>query len=89
MQPICFAFIWLLAHASGFFSDKQLLGRLGGCKHMCKPVQVMTDLTNYAELYRGLQAASLPLKDDRSGLIYNPLAVIEVMDTRHISFSCK
>lgn len=38
----------------------------------------MTDLTNYAELYRGLHAASLPLKDDRSGLMYTPLAVVEV-----------
>ncbi|KAL3140787.1 hypothetical protein ABBQ32_005331 [Trebouxia sp. C0010 RCD-2024] len=42
--------------------------------------KVMTDLTNYAELYRGLHAASLPLKDDRSGLMYTPLAVVECDD---------
>ena len=41
-------------------------------------LQVLTDLTNYAELYRGLQAASLPLVNERSGLVYNPLAVVEV-----------
>ena len=45
--------------------------------HVC--LQVLTDLTNYAELYRSLQAASFPLVDDRSGLVYNPLAVVEVL----------
>lgn len=53
--------------------------KFGDGPHICSCLQVMTDLTNYAELYRGLQAAALPLKDDRSGLIYNPLAVVEVI----------
>ena len=40
--------------------------------------QVLTDLTNYSELYRGLQAAALPLVEDRCGLVYNPLLSVEV-----------
>ncbi len=39
---------------------------------------MLTDLTNYAGLYRGLQAAALPLVEDRSGLVYNPLSSVEV-----------
>ena len=41
-------------------------------------MQVLTDLTNYAELYRGLQAAALPLVADRSGLVYSALSCVEV-----------
>ncbi|DBB18032.1 TPA: hypothetical protein ACH3X3_003023 [Trebouxia sp. C0006] len=42
--------------------------------------KVLTDLTNYAKLYRGLQAAALPLVEDRSGLVYNPLSSVECDD---------
>lgn len=40
--------------------------------------QVVTDVTNYSQLYKGLQAVPLPLRDDRCGLVYSPLAVVEV-----------
>ena len=46
---------------------------------ICCLSQVLTDLTNYAELYRGLQDAHLPLVADRSGLVYNPLMSVEVL----------
>jgi len=48
---------------------------------------VLTDLTNYAGLYRGLQAAALPLVEDRSGLVYNPLSSVEVQ-TLNRAVSC-
>ena len=35
-------------------------------------------MTSYAELHKGLQEGSLPIVEDRSGLVYNPLSLIEV-----------
>ena len=49
-------------------------------------MQVLTEMTSYAELHKGLQEGNLPILEDRSGLVYNPLSSIEV---RHASsMSC-
>lgn len=45
------------------------------CSHM---LQVLSEMTSYAELHKGLQDGSLPIVEDRSGLVYNPLSLIEV-----------
>ena len=45
-------------------------------------MQVLTEMTSYAELHKGLQEGNLPIVEDRSGLVYNPLSSIEV---RHAS----
>lgn len=41
-------------------------------------LQVLTQMTGYAELHKSLQDGELPIVEDRSGLIYNPLSTIEV-----------
>ena len=60
---------------------------IAGMTHAAtRTMQVLTEMTSYAELHKGLQEGNLPILEDRSGLVYNPLSSIEV---RHAySMSC-